>query len=235
MTIIRRKRNSHYATLPNAIWEDDRIGADEKGVLGYLLSRPPTWNVNLWNVGKTMKIGKDRIQRIFRALIAAGYISRRVIRNENGIISSLEYVVRDEPETSHVIPHSVVVETPSDAFVSAPQMENPAPAEQAPGRAAGYKEKKILSTDHTKYSSLAERSAAARARPSANATPVRPEMLQAEVALLLGEGDAALGWLMLSRLSESELDQITAQRRSGRLSEEGLARIRFKLLLERAA
>jgi hypothetical protein len=31
-----------------------------------------------------MGVGKDRMQRIFRTLIAADYVTRETIRNENG-------------------------------------------------------------------------------------------------------------------------------------------------------
>lgn len=92
MTIIRRNYTSRYAAFPNAIWEDGWIGIDEKGVLGYLLSRPPNWNVHLSHVARVMRVGKDRMQRIFRTLIAAGYVARGRIRNENGVAVALEYV-----------------------------------------------------------------------------------------------------------------------------------------------
>lgn len=101
MTIIRSKHNSRYAAFPNAVWEDRRIGADEKGVLGYLLSRAPTWKASLSQVGYVMKVGKDRMRRIFRSLIAAGYVTREVVRNETGGIVAIEYVVRDEARTGN--------------------------------------------------------------------------------------------------------------------------------------
>ena len=234
MTIIRRKHLSRYAAFPNAIWEDERIGVDEKGVLGYLLSRPPNWNVHLSQVARAMRVGKDRMQRIFRTLIAAGYVARETIRNENGVIVALEYVIRDEPEFVQE-GDGLTVDTDEDSDVFQPQPENPAPGRPAPGKAAGYKEKKILNTDYTKHSSLAESSTAARARPSPNTPHLRPEELQARIASRLGEGDAALGYEMLCKLSDSEMDQITAQQRLGKLSEEGLARVRLKLLTGRDA
>jgi hypothetical protein len=234
VTIIRRRHTSRYAALPNAIWEDSRIGADEKGVLGYLLSRPPAWDVSLWQVGEVMKVGKDRMQRIFRSLIAAGYVTREVVRNESGVIVALEYVVRDEPQpVADIDDDDAGVVTESVTLL--PQPEYPAPADPAPGRAAAYKEMKVLSTDSIKPSLLAASSTAARARPPSPSPPLGTHELQWQVASRLGEGDAKRGWGMLQELSPSRLDQLTAQQRSGRLSEVGLANVRLELLAGRVS
>lgn len=233
MTILRRKHTSRYAALPNAIWEDERIGIDEKGVLGYLLSRPPNWNVHLSQVARAMRVGKDRMQRIFRALIAAGYVTRETIRNANGVIIALEYVVSDEPDVTKRNGMTRLDDGGDDE--SLPQPENPAPAEPAPDRAAAYKIKKVLNTDYTKPSSLPESSTAARVRPLTSAPPVRAETLQSQIAKRLGSGDEALGWELLCEMSSERLDQLTAQQRRGTLTEEGLARIRLEILARRAA
>jgi hypothetical protein len=234
VTIIRRKHTSRYATFPNAVWEDRRIGADEKGVLGYLLSRPPAWNVSLSQVGEVMKVGKDRMQRIFRSLIAAGYVTREIVRNETGAIVALEYVVRDEPEpVTDIDDDDADVVTEPVAFL--PQPEYPAPADPAPGNAAAYKEMKVLSTDHTKPSLLAASSTAARARPPSTSPPLGTHELQWQIASRLGEGDAERGWGMLQELSPGRLDQLTAQQRSGRLSEQGLAKVQLELLAGRVS
>ncbi|MGM4932871.1 hypothetical protein AB7714_29950 [Tardiphaga sp. 1201_B9_N1_1] len=232
MTIIRRKHTSRYASFPNAIWEDQRIGIDEKGALGYLLSRHPDWKVRLRHIGNELGVGKDRMQRIFRTLIAAGYVTREIVRDEHGMIVAHEYVVTDEPNASTDVEEGVA--SPSVEHVaSLPQPENPAPADPAPGKAAAYKEMKTLNTDHTKPSLLAASSTAARARPPSTSPPLGTHELQWQVASRLGEGDAERGWGMLGELSPSRIDQLTAQQRSGRLSEQGLAKVRLELLAGR--
>ncbi|MGM4962791.1 hypothetical protein AB7714_04755 [Tardiphaga sp. 1201_B9_N1_1] len=233
MTIIRRKHNSRYASFPNSIWEDGRIGVDEKGVLGYLLSRPPNWAVHLSQVGRVMGVGKDRMQRIFRTLIAAGYVTRETIRNENGAFVALEYVIRDEP--APVADVDDVAGVVADAVAFLPQPEYPAPADPAPARAAAYKEMKKPNTDFTKPSSYTESSTAARARPASTPPPVRSEALQSQIAGRLGRGDVALGWELLGELAPGRLDQLTAQQRSGTLTEESLAKVRLELISRRAA
>ena len=44
-------------------------------MLGYLLSRPHNWQVRLDHVGRTLRIGRKKLQRIFRELIGAGYVT----------------------------------------------------------------------------------------------------------------------------------------------------------------
>jgi hypothetical protein len=67
-------------------------------VLGYLLSRPHKWHVRLDHVGRTLVVGRKKLQRIFRELIAAGYVAREAQRIVDGHrFGELDYVVRDVP------------------------------------------------------------------------------------------------------------------------------------------
>jgi hypothetical protein len=96
LMIVRRKLNSNFAGPPNdAIWVDDRLSVESKGTLGFLLSRPDNWNVPLANVGHVLNVGKDRLRRIFRELIAAKYVIRAQRRNAKGAFANVEYIVPD--------------------------------------------------------------------------------------------------------------------------------------------
>ena len=98
MTIIRREHRAHFTVLPNAIFVDQRLSIEAKGVLGYLLSRPNKWSVRLEQVGRTLKVGRRRLQRIFRELISAGYVTRDQRRiGSVQRYGQVDYVVRDVP------------------------------------------------------------------------------------------------------------------------------------------
>jgi hypothetical protein len=85
-------------SLPNAIFLDDRLSVEAKGVLGYLLSRPHSWQVRLDHVGRTLRIGRKKLQRIFRELIGAGYVTREQARTADAHrFREIDYVVRDVP------------------------------------------------------------------------------------------------------------------------------------------
>src|SRR5215472_9216818 len=98
MTIIRREHKAHFTIVPNAVFADTRLSVEAKGVLGYLLSRPHKWRVRHEHVAHTLKVGRKKLQRIFRELIAAGYVTRESQRFVAGHrFGDLDYVVRDVP------------------------------------------------------------------------------------------------------------------------------------------
>jgi hypothetical protein len=98
MTIVRREHRAQFTVVPNAIFLDDRLSIEAKGVLGYLLSRPHSWQVRLDHVGRTLRIGRKKLQRIFRELIGAGYVTREQPRTADAHrFREIDYVVRDVP------------------------------------------------------------------------------------------------------------------------------------------
>lgn len=109
MTIVRREHRAQFTIVPNAIFRDDRLSIEAKGVLGYLLSRPHNWQVRLDHVGRTQRVGRKKLQRIFRELIGAGYVTREQMRTtDDRRFCEIDYVVRDVPlalidavDTSH--------------------------------------------------------------------------------------------------------------------------------------
>jgi hypothetical protein len=109
MTIVRREHRAQFTIVPNAVFRDDRLSIEAKGVLGYLLSRPHNWQVRLDHVGRTLRVGRRKLQRIFRELIGAGYVTREQRRTaDERRFCEIDYVVRDVPlglidavDTSH--------------------------------------------------------------------------------------------------------------------------------------
>jgi hypothetical protein len=105
MTIIRRQHNSRFTIVPNAVFEDRRLSVEAKGTLGYLLSRPHNWNIHLRHVARFLGVGRDKMQRIFKELIGAGYVSRHQVRADaTQKWEGIEYVVYDVPQTVAVSP-----------------------------------------------------------------------------------------------------------------------------------
>lgn len=98
MTIVRREHRAQFTIVPNAIFRDDRLSIEAKGVLGYLLSRPHNWQVRLDHVGRTLRVGRKKLQRIFRELIGAGYVTREQPRTADAHhFREIDYVIRDVP------------------------------------------------------------------------------------------------------------------------------------------
>jgi hypothetical protein len=98
MTIVRREHRARFTILPNAVFVDRRLSVEAKGVLGYLLSCPHKWHVRLDHIGRALLVGRKKLQRIFRELIAADYVTREPQRILDGHrFGEIDYVVRDVP------------------------------------------------------------------------------------------------------------------------------------------
>lgn len=221
--IIRRRHNGRFAALPNAIWVDPHLSVEAKGVLGYLLSRPNNWNVRLTQVASVLDVGKDKLQRIFRELRTAGYVTREQPRAVAGAFGSAEYIVRDEP----------LVDVREDDVASLPQPENPVPVNPALVNTAAYKDREELNTDFTKpltpiASSTRDKivgSPLGQTEVSRSVATVQQH--QNAVVARLGNGEVATGWQLFAALSDGDRDQLVAQQRMGRLSEDALCKIRL--------
>ena len=90
MTIVRREHRAQFTIVPNAIFLDERLSIEAKGVLGYLLSRPHSWQVRLDHVGRTLRIGRKKLQRVFRELIGAGYVTIAVRGDVGAVQTAIE-------------------------------------------------------------------------------------------------------------------------------------------------
>lgn len=88
--------------MPNTVLEDPRLSIEAKGLLCYLLSRPPNWQTNQGHIQRTLRIGRKLLLRCRGELRDAGYVDwdANQSRDELNRFNSLNYVVRDIPTSS---------------------------------------------------------------------------------------------------------------------------------------
>jgi len=120
--IIRRKYNSHYTAVPNRIFEDENISLAARGLLGYLLVKPDSWEVRVDDLQKRGGVGREKAQQLLRELVESGYIVRETTR-DGGKFVGYNYIVYDEPQPETGIPFSAP-ETAKPATV------NPSPTKE---------------------------------------------------------------------------------------------------------
>jgi hypothetical protein len=130
MTILRRHHNSNFTIVPNTIFEDKRISVEAIGTLGYLLSRPPNWAVHLAQIGRTLRMGRDKTERVFQELKGAGYVIRRRQRRIGGRWGPAEFLVLDDPRSA-----SALDAEPPTMAAFAPQLADAAPCPEKPSTA----------------------------------------------------------------------------------------------------
>src|SRR5690242_5037900 len=94
--IIRRKHTANFTTIGNALFNDERLQADEVGIIGYLLSRPHDWEVRRPQLAKRFRYGREAIKRVIWSGMRTGWIVANKTRQSDGKISVV-YEVRDEP------------------------------------------------------------------------------------------------------------------------------------------
>ena len=92
-----------------------------KGLMSLLLSLPDDWVHTLSGLAQISTEGVDAIRMAIRELEQEGYIVRKRIRNANGQLGRMEYVVYEHPQAATV---SSEPDSASPALEE-PMLENP--------------------------------------------------------------------------------------------------------------
>jgi hypothetical protein len=96
MSIIKRRYTANFTTIDNRLFEDERLAADEVGILAYLRSRPHDWEVRRPALARRWDMGRDAIKRVIASLVRTGWCIARKDRRPDGTFYMI-YEIRDEP------------------------------------------------------------------------------------------------------------------------------------------
>ena len=99
-TIFRIQKNADnpFVMIDKRIFTDKKLSYRAKGVLGYLLSRPDNWLVNMVDVANQSTEGRDAVITAVNELMKHGYVER-IEHRENGRFKSYEYLVYEVPKS----------------------------------------------------------------------------------------------------------------------------------------
>lgn len=99
MSIIKiMRRENPFVQVDKRILENESLSWRAKGLLAYLLSRPPDWTVRTSDLIQRSIDGRDAVYSILKELIQAGYICREDgKRSACGRFNSVNYLVFEEP------------------------------------------------------------------------------------------------------------------------------------------
>jgi hypothetical protein len=111
--IIRNEVSDNFSVLPNHLMNDERLSADELGLLVYLLSKPNDWRVQTSQLQARFGIGRDKTKRIIRQLEQYGYIAKDLQRAEGGQFAANRYIVSDSPLTENPSTEKPLTDNPS--------------------------------------------------------------------------------------------------------------------------
>jgi hypothetical protein len=230
MTIIRREHRAYFTVLPNAIFVDQRLSIEAKGVLGYLLSRPNKWSVRLEQVGRTLKVGRRKLQRIFRELIGAGYVTREQRRiGSVQRYGQMDYVVRDVPVTIHPVDNSAkprVQKGPAARSVQAIAASQESKLWPRVQNGPAYKELKKKETRQPEPAARAGGRHGLPAKAGRSAVGKDDDDARRDSEIVALFRDPAEGWEFLTELPTEGLAEVRARYCRGELDELAILELR---------
>ena len=116
-TILKKRVKTDFAHIPNATLQDPQLSWKATGLLGYLLSLPEDWQINLMDLSKRKTDGRDSTRAAVRDLVNTGYMRITVLRDGGtGQFADTIWEVSATPDFS----------------APAPGLENPTPANPPP-------------------------------------------------------------------------------------------------------
>jgi len=122
MAVFRINKTDNYTIMSNHHLRNKELTLKAKGLLSQMLSLPDDWDYTLEGLAKINKEKVDAIRTAVRELEQQGYIQRHQTRDENGRMSSNEYVIYETPQDK---PPSLENPTTVEPSLEKPSSENP--------------------------------------------------------------------------------------------------------------
>lgn len=123
MAVCRVEKNKNYTTMSNFHLRDPNLSNKARGLLSTMLSLPDSWDYTTRGLAAICKDGVDGITAQLKELEQYGYLIRHRIRDSNGRIVDMEYIIYEQPHTASPDTEKPYMVKPDMAF---PRLENPA-------------------------------------------------------------------------------------------------------------
>ena len=98
MAVCRDEKNKNYTTKSNFHLRYKNQSNNSRGLLSTMLSLPENWDYTTRGLAAICKDGVDGITAQLKELEQRGYLVRHRIRDSNGRITDMEYVIYEEPQ-----------------------------------------------------------------------------------------------------------------------------------------
>ena len=95
--VFRVERNKNFTVMSNHHFKNKDLSLKEKGLLSLMLSLPEDWNYNMQGLASLSRDGIDSVRSAIKELEYYGYVERNMIRNEYGLFTDTEYIIREIP------------------------------------------------------------------------------------------------------------------------------------------
>jgi len=95
---VKGHYDNRYKTIFLGPIEDPNLSLKAKGLLTYLRTRPPDWEIRHQDLINRCKDGKAAVQTALKELEKAGYLYREQSREQNGRFTRVVYHVYEDPK-----------------------------------------------------------------------------------------------------------------------------------------
>lgn len=147
MAVCRVEKNKNYTTMSNYHLRDPCLSNKARGLLSTMLSLPDNWDYTTRGLAKICKDGVDGITAQLKELEQYGYLIRHRIRDSNGRIVDMEYIIYERPHTASPDTEKPDMVKPDMAL---PRLETP--AQRNIDKSITEKQNTDLSNTHSFYS-----------------------------------------------------------------------------------
>lgn len=98
MGIVRIKKHSDmFVILDRGCLENRELSFRAKGLWTYLMSLPDDWVVNIADLSKRSREGRDAVQGAMAELMKSGYVKRELARKDDGSLDGWDYTIYEVP------------------------------------------------------------------------------------------------------------------------------------------
>jgi len=98
MAVFRIEKTRDYTVMANQHLRNTGLSLKAKGLLSLMLSLPEDWDYTTKGLAHICKDGVDSICSTVKELEEHGYIIRHRIRNEKGQMTTVEYIIMEQPK-----------------------------------------------------------------------------------------------------------------------------------------
>ena len=100
MAVFRINKTRDYTVMSNHHLRNTSLSLKAKGLLSLMLSLPDNWDYTTKGLASICKDGIDSICSAVKELEQHGYIVRERVRNDKGQLTTIEYTILEQPETT---------------------------------------------------------------------------------------------------------------------------------------
>lgn len=131
-TITRKQYDRGFTVIANDFLRDANLSWKAKGIISSVQMLPDNWVLNMRDLQKRSKDGRDSLQSGIKELEKYGYCRKTTNRNEDGTISGVSYEITDKPIFLNPETENPVTVCENNLEAENPQAENPETGNPSP-------------------------------------------------------------------------------------------------------